>query len=161
MDIIIIILAVMLMLIGLGGTILPAVPGLPVIWLVMFAYGWYSGWADYGSTAMLASGIVVAISIAVDQLASVMGAKKFGASRAGMIGSFIGAIAGLLIFNIIGLIAGTFLGAMLSEMLFSGRNFREGFASGTGALLGFLAGSFFKFMLGVGLLGYFLFAVVF
>jgi uncharacterized protein YqgC (DUF456 family) len=161
MDIIVIILAIIVMLIGLGGTILPAIPGLPIIWAAMLGYGWYSGWVDYGFTAMLVSGVVVAISIAVDQLASVMGAKKFGASRAGMIGSFIGAIVGLIVLNIIGLILGTFLGAMLFEMLFSKRNFKEGFASGTGALLGFLAGSLFKFILGMGLVGYFLFAVVF
>lgn len=161
MGIIAIILATLVMLAGLAGTVLPAVPGLPVIWAAMFGYGWYSGWADYGFTAMLVSGITVAISIAVDQLASVMGAKKFGASRAGMIGSFIGAIVGLMILNIIGLIAGTFLGAMAFEMLFSGRSLGQGMASGAGALVGFLAGSFFKFMLGAGLVAYFLFAVIF
>ncbi len=161
MDIIVIILAVFIMLAGLGGTILPAVPGLPVIWLAMFGYGWYSGWADYGFTAMLVGGLAVAVSIAVDQLASVMGAKRFGASRAGMIGSFIGAFAGLLILNVVGLIAGTFLGAMIFEMLFSGRNLRSSLASGFGALVGFLAGSMFKFMLGVGLIAYFIFALLF
>ncbi len=161
MDIIAVILAIIVMLIGLGGTILPAVPGLPVIWLAMFGYGWYGGWADYGFKAMLVSGLVVALSIAVDQLASVMGAKKFGASRAGMIGSFIGAFAGLIIFNIIGLVVGTFLGAMAFEMLFSGRDLRSSMASGLGALVGFLAGSMFKFMLGAGLIAYFVCALIF
>jgi uncharacterized protein YqgC (DUF456 family) len=161
MDIAVFIIAILVMLAGLGGTILPAVPGLPIMWAAMFGYGWYSDWADFGFSAMLLSGIVVAVSIAVDQLASVMGAKKFGASRAGMIGSFIGAIAGFLVLNIIGLILGTFFGALAFEMLFSNRNLKEGMASGTGALVGFLAGSFFKFVLGAGLFAYFLFAVIF
>lgn len=161
MDVVIIILAALVMLVGLGGTILPALPGLPIMWAVMFGYGWYSGWADYGVTAMVVSGLAVALSIAVEQLASVMGAKKFGASRAGMIGSFVGAIFGFIALNIIGLILGTFLGALLFEMLFSRRNLREGMASGTGALVGFLAGSFFKFIVGACLFAYFIFAIIF
>ncbi|UQZ89891.1 DUF456 domain-containing protein [Deltaproteobacteria bacterium Smac51] len=161
MDIVVLILAFIVMLIGLGGTILPVLPGIPIIWISMLGYGWYSGWDKYGLTAMIVSGLLVALSVAVDQLASVMGAKKFGASRAGMIGSFVGAIAGAIFFNIIGLILGTFLGAMAFEMIFSGRNIRASLASGTGALLGFLAGSMFKFMLGMGLIAYFIFALIF
>lgn len=161
MNIVMLILCILIMLAGLAGTIVPVLPGIPIIWAAMLGYGWYSGWLHYGLTAMLATGFLVALSVAVDQLASVMGAKKFGATRAGMIGSVAGAILGMIFFNIIGLILGTFLGAMACEMLFSRRNFSQSMASGAGALVGFLAGSLFKFMLGLGLIVYFLFAIIF
>lgn len=149
------------MLTGLAGAILPVLPGLPIIWAALLGYGFYDGWVDYGWKTMLITGLLVALSLAVDQLASVLGAKKFGAGRAGMIGSVVGAIAGVIFFSIPGLILGTFFGAMLCEMAFSRRDFRQSMASGTGALVGFLAGSLFKFMMGAGLIAYFLYAVIF
>ncbi|MDL2259304.1 DUF456 domain-containing protein [Deltaproteobacteria bacterium OttesenSCG-928-K17] len=161
MNVVVLILCIIIMLVGLAGTIVPVLPGIPIIWAAMLGYGWFTGWAAYGAAAMIVTGLLVALSVAVDQLASVMGAKKFGATRAGMIGSFVGAIVGLILLNIIGLILGTFLGAVAFEMAFSKRDFRQSMASGTGALVGFLAGSLFKFMLGMGLITYFLFEIIF
>jgi len=161
MNIVVLILCIILMLVGLAGTVVPVLPGIPIIWIGMLIYGWFSGWVAYGWVAMVVVGLLVILSVAVDQLASVVGAKKFGASRAGMIGSFIGAIFGLIVLSLPGLILGTFMGAMLFEMAFSKRNFRESMASGTGALVGFLAGSLFKFMLGAGFIIYFLAAIIF
>ncbi len=160
MNIVVLILCFLIMLAGLAGTILPVLPGIPIIWAAFLGYGWYDGWAHYGLVTMVVTGLVVALSVAVDQLASVMGAKKFGATRAGMIGSVVGAILGLIIFNVIGLILGTFLGALGAEMAFSGRNFKQSMASGAGALVGFLAGSLFKFMVGMALIAYFVFALI-
>lgn len=161
MHIVVLIACLLLMAVGLAGTVVPVLPGIPIIWLGMMAYGWYTGWVAYGFTAMLVVAILVILSLAVDQLASAMGAKKFGASRAGMIGSIVGAIAGLLVFSLPGLIAGTFLGAMAFELAFSQRNLKESMASGAGALLGFLAGSLFKFAMGVSFIIYFLAAIIF
>jgi len=161
MSVFILIVCIIVMLLGLAGTILPVLPGLPIMWAALLGYGLYDGWIEYGWKTMLITGLLVALSVAVDQLASVVGAKKFGASRAGMIGSFVGAIAGAIFFSIPGLILGTFFGAMFCEMAFSRRNLKQSLASGTGALLGFLAGSLFKFMMGAGILAYFLYAIIF
>lgn len=161
MSIAVFILCFLMMLAGLGGTVLPILPGIPIIWAAMLIFGWYSDWVHYGLTAMAVTGVLVALSVAVDQLASVMGARKFGASRAGMIGAVVGAIVGVVFFNVFGLIFGTFLGAMGFELVFSGRNLSQSLASGTGALVGFLAGSLFKFMLGLGLIAYFLSTLIF
>lgn len=161
MNIAALILCFIIMLLGLAGTILPIMPGIPIMWAAMLGYGWYSGWAYYGLTTMIVTGLIVALSLAVDQLASVMGAKKFGASKAGMIGSVVGALLGVIFFNIIGLILGTFLGAAAFEMAFARQDLKNSLASGTGALVGFLAGSLFKFMVGLGFIVYFIFALVF
>ncbi|MDR1922184.1 MAG: DUF456 domain-containing protein [Candidatus Adiutrix sp.] len=160
-DVLVLILAFIVMLVGLAGAILPVLPGLPIIWAAMLGYGFYSGWAHYGLPAMVITGLLVAVSVAVDQLASVIGAKKFGASRPGMIGSFAGAIVGVMFFNIIGLIAGTFLGAMVCEIIFEKRDLKAAVNSGAGALAGFMAGGFFKFTMGVVLIGYFIYALIF
>ncbi|MDR1043747.1 MAG: DUF456 domain-containing protein [Candidatus Adiutrix sp.] len=161
MNIAVLIICLIIMLLGLAGAVLPVLPGIPVIWLAMLAYGWFMDWVPYGLTAMLVTGFLVILTVVVDQLATVLGARKFGASRAGMIGSVLGAVLGVIFFNIIGLILGAFFGAVAGELTFGGRNLRESMNSGLGALLGFLAGSLFKFALGMGLIVYFLYAIIF
>ena len=158
MDIAVWVICLLVMLAGLAGTILPVLPGIPIIWAGLLGYGLYSGWASYGLGAMAVTGFLVALSLAVDQLASIMGARKFGASRAGMIGSFVGAISGLIIFSLPGLILGTFFGAVAAEMIWEKREIKDSLASGAGALVGFLAGSLFKFMMGLGFIIYFIYA---
>lgn len=160
MSIVITILCFLIMLLGLAGTLVPVLPGIPVIWAAMLGFGWYSGWAYYGLTAMIVTGVIVAFSMAVDQLASVLGVKKFGGTRAGMIGSLVGAVLGVIFFNLIGLVLGTFLGAVAFEMAFSRQDLKKSLVSGAGALIGFLAGSLFKFMVGMGFIIYFIFALI-
>jgi len=160
MNIAVLILCFIIMLLGLAGTILPVLPGIPIMWVALLGYGWYSDWAYYGLTTMIVTGLIVVLSLAVDQLASVMGAKKFGATKAGMIGSVVGALLGVIFFSLIGLILGTFIGAVAFEMVFARQDLKNSLASGTGALVGFLAGSLFKFMVGMGFIIYFIFALI-
>lgn len=160
MSIAVLALSFLVMLLGLGGTILPVVPGLPVIWLAMLGYGAWSGWADYGFAAMAATGALVAASLVVDQVAAAKGAETFGSGRAGMVGAVVGGIIGLIALSLPGLVAGVFVGAAACELVFGGRTLGASLFSGLGALLGFLAGSLFKFMLGVILIAYFLWAVL-
>lgn len=109
LSIVVLIICLLIMLAGLAGTVVPVLPGIPIIWLGLFLYGWYSGWAYYGLATMLVAGSLVILSVAVDQLASVIGAKKFGATKAGMIGAVAGAILGFIVgFGVPGLIVGTF-----------------------------------------------------
>ncbi|MDR1314296.1 MAG: DUF456 domain-containing protein [Deltaproteobacteria bacterium] len=140
-------LGIAIMLAGAAGAFIPLIPGLPLNWLVLLGYGFWSDWGPYGFWTMFWSGLAVAAGLVCDQLAGAMGAKKFGASRAGMIGAFVGAIVGVIALNIPGLILGTFFGAMIAEIQFDKKEAKAAADSGLGALLGCLAGGVFKFMI--------------
>jgi uncharacterized protein YqgC (DUF456 family) len=157
---VVLVLAIIVMLVGLAGSFLPIIPGLPIIFFSFLGYGLYTGWVEYGFSTMLVVGIIVAISVVLDQLASMMGAKKFGAGKAGMIGSIVGAILGGIFFSLPGLIAGTFLGAAIFELVFARRDVAESLKAGLGALIGFLASSLFKFLLGLILIAIFIYKVI-
>jgi uncharacterized protein YqgC (DUF456 family) len=135
------------MLVGAAGAFVPVIPGLILNWLVLLGYGFWSGWGPYGFWTMLLTGLAVVAGTVCDQLAGAVGAKKFGASKAGMIGSVVGAILGVILLNIPGLVLGTFFGAMLAEIWFHKKKAKEAADSGLGALLGCLAGGLFKFVL--------------
>jgi uncharacterized protein YqgC (DUF456 family) len=148
------------MLIGLIGTVVPILPGLMLIWAAFLGFGFYDHFEAYGRITLIISGIVVAMSLVLDFLASSLGAKKFGAGKAGMIGSIVFALIGLVIFSLPGLIIGTFLGAVVFEMIFNQKDFKQSLTAGLGAFLGFLCGSLFKFMIGAILTGTFVWFVV-
>ena len=153
------VIVLLIMAVGLAGTILPVIPSVPLIYAGYLLYGLATGWQDYGWTVMIIWGVITVLSVMLDYYAGAIGAKTYGASRAGVWGSVIGAIAGIFVFNVAGLIIGPFVGALAGELIF-GRSFRDAFRSGWGALLGFLAGSLFKVVLALAMIGVFLWLII-
>ncbi|MDR1310238.1 MAG: DUF456 domain-containing protein [Deltaproteobacteria bacterium] len=149
MDYAVIAVCLLAMLIGLAGTIVPVIPSLPLIFAAFLGYGLFDHWRSYGLWTMVAVGAVVAATVVLDHLASVLGAKKMGAGRAGMVGSLVLGIIGLVFLNLPGLILGAFAGAVAFEMVFSHKELGLAMKAGWGALLGLLVGSLFKFVVGL------------
>jgi uncharacterized protein YqgC (DUF456 family) len=142
------ILAVLVMLVGLFGSILPILPGLPVIWVAYLGFGLFDGWRCYGPITMVVAGAAVGLSLVLDQLATMWGAQRLGAHKAGMIGSAVGGLAGLLILNLPGLILGAFIGAMACERYFHAQEMKGALTAGAGAILGLFCGGLAKFVIG-------------
>jgi len=154
------VLAFLVMLIGLIGTIVPMIPGIPLIYLGFLIYGLGNHWVDYGAGAMLFWGVVTLLSVIVDYYAGAVGAQKFGASRAGVWGAVLGGIFGVLFLGFVGILVGPFIGAVAGELL-SGRSGGEALRSGWGTLLGFFAGSLFKVIVALVMVGTFIWWVIF
>jgi len=142
------VLSILLVIVGVWGTIIPMLPGIALIFSGYAIWGIASGWKDYSTTTLLVMGLITLFSYALDYYAGAIGAKKFGASRGGVWGSIIGAIIGFLFFNLPGLILGPFIGAIAGELLV-GRSHSEAFRAGWGAFMGFLAGSLMRVTIGV------------
>jgi uncharacterized protein YqgC (DUF456 family) len=137
------------LLIGLFFTVAPLVPGILIIWAVFLGYGFYDGWASYGLVFMIITAVAAAASLILDYLASVWGAKRFGAGTAGMIGSIIGGILGLIVFSLPGMVLGAFGGAVACEMAFSKQELKEAAQAGAGAIIGLLLGGLAKFIIAI------------
>ena len=152
-------ITLVIMLVGLVGTVLPVLPGIPIIYLGYIVYGLLTSWSEYGLGTMILWGIVTLVTVFVEYYGSLVGARRSGSSILGIWGSFIGAILGMLIFNLPGLIIGTFLGAISGELM-AGRPAAEALRSGRGALIGFLAGSLFKVVVGLVMIGTFIWQVL-
>jgi len=142
----------------MAGIILPIVPSTPLIWLGAFIYALFDGFENITWLLISIFGALAVISMVLDYLGGVIGAKKFGATRWGIVGSVIGGIAGFFAGGIIGIIIGPFLGAVLFE-LFYGKDFKTAFKSGVGTIVGFLGGAIAKLAIGVVMIGIFLWKV--
>lgn len=154
------IISFLVMLIGALGTIIPLLPGIPLIYLGYIIFGLGSHWAHYGATTMIVWGIVTTASVLLDYYAGALGAKKYGASAAGIWGSIIGGILGIIFLGLPGIIFGPFLGAVAGELL-SGKSKQQAFKSGWGTLIGFLAGSLFKIIIALVMILTFLWLIIF
>jgi uncharacterized protein len=140
-------LALLIMLAGLIGSILPVIPGIPVILVAAIGHRLYFGAHSINDTVMVILIVLTLISIALDFLAGMFGANKFGATWRGAVGAIIGGIVGLF-FNLPGIILGPFIGATLFELL-GDREWEKAVKAGLGATVGLLAGIVGKFAIGV------------
>ena len=148
MQTIIIILTVLLMLVGLVGAVVPVIPGPLLVLAGALLYAWHGDFLiiTWGTLGVLT--VLTVVSQVLDYAASIIGARAFGASRWGMVGACLGALAGFLLASIPGAIAGLFLGACICELA-RGRDMRTSAKVGVGTLVGFLAGTAGKILITV------------
>ena len=131
------IIAVILGIVGLVGCILPVIPGPPLSWVGMLLV--FLTHPEGMTSGLLIAWLVVAIVVTIiDYIAPSWITTKTGGSKAAGRGSFVGLIVGLLFFPPWGMIIGSFLGALLAEVIFEGRNVTDSVAPAFGSFLGFL-----------------------
>jgi len=143
---------------GLAGCVLPVLPGIPLIYFGYLLYGLFTSWHAYGLGTMLFWGAVTLLSLFVDHYAGTLGARRYGSSLFGLWGSFAGAVIGLLLFGLAGLIVGVCAGAVTGELV-AGRSLTDALRAGKGALIGFFAGILCKAITGLIMVGTFLWLI--
>lgn len=131
---------------GMAGTILPVLPGAPLILIGMVIYGAFEHFTQLTWHFFLGQIILMLFVFGVDYLAGIWGVKKYGGSKAAVWGSVAGALFGLLLMGPLGIILGPFFGAVAGELL-SQRSINQAVRSGVGTLVGFLGGALTKIIL--------------
>ncbi|OPX86756.1 MAG: hypothetical protein A4E53_02788 [Pelotomaculum sp. PtaB.Bin104] len=158
MAIIGIIVAVVFFTVGVIGTILPMLPGAPLIWLGMLIYGLLVNFENLTWFFFIGQGLAVALVFLIDYLAGVVGAKHYGGSRAAIWGSILGGLLGTLLLGPFGLIIGPFIGAVVGEF-YRNNDLNKAFQVGIGTLIGFLGGTVLKLAVEVIMIIWFFIAV--
>lgn len=157
-DVIWYLLAALLVLAGLAGSVLPALPGVPLVFAGLVVAAWADDFTRVGAITLVLLGLLTVLSFAIDFTATAMGAKRVGATKLAIVGAALGTFGGLLL-GIPGLILGPFVGAVIGEMLSHGemqRATRAGVATWMGLLFGTLAKLALVFtMIGVFAFAYF------
>lgn len=146
-------LAVLLIVLGFAGLVLPVMPGIPLVFAGLVLLAWAENFAYVGWMTLTMLGLLALVSYGVDFLASALGAKKFGASPRAVAGAALGALAGLF-FGLVGIVLGPFVGAVIGE--FSRKSsVRAAAHVGVGATLGLLFGALLKIALAFAMIGVF------
>lgn len=149
MNITLFIIFIVLSLGGLIGVIIPGLPDTILIFAGALIYAIFTKFADISwVTILILAGMTLFTNI-LDWVGTIIGAKKFGASRAGIIGSIIGGIIGLIVFSFVGLVIGAILGTILVEIYFSKKKYQDALRAGVGVLVGVIASSIIKIIIAI------------
>lgn len=159
MGVLLWILAVILVLVGIAGTILPALPGAPLVGIGLALAAWADRFEKVGWFPLVIIGVLTVLTLVVDFLATMLGAKRVGASGLALFGAAVGTIAGLF-FGLPGVILGPFVGAVVGEYL-ARRNHEQAVKVGVGTWIGLLLGTAGKLALIFMMIGVFAFAYFF
>lgn len=161
-EILVWVLVWLLLVAGLLGTFLPLLPGTALIFagalLFYFTMGMEaSGLAWQGLVFM---GLLLGLSVLLDWVSGVLGAKWFGSSRWGLFGALLGAIVGLF-FGLPGILVGPIVGVFAFELFVARKRLGEAGHSTLGTIVGGLAGVVGRIGLAIGMLAWFVVDVFF
>ncbi|HWP57859.1 MAG TPA: DUF456 domain-containing protein [Candidatus Acidoferrales bacterium] len=150
------IVAIVLMIAGVAGLVLPALPGAPLLFAGLWLAAWADDFAYVGAGTLILLAVLAALTYVVDFAATAFGARRFGASSRAVIGAAAGALVGLF-FGLPGIALGPFLGAVAGELL-NRRSLHAATRAGIGATIGLALGVAAKLALAFSMLGIFVLA---
>ena len=154
MEYFLLILGLLLMIVGIIGSLLPALPGPPISWvgilLLYFCPGMETNYWLLGITLLIA--VVIGI---LDYIIPAKGTKYFGGSKYGIWGTNIGLVVGIFAPIPFGFLIGPFVGALVGELIYNSQEKGRAFKAATGSFIGFLAGTFMKVLVSLLFLGLF------
>ncbi|MEO8809431.1 MAG: DUF456 domain-containing protein [Rhodanobacter sp.] len=159
MDIALYVLAALLMVGGLAGSVLPVLPGIPMVFGGIWLAAAVDGYRHLGLWWLLIIGAIGALGVIIDFVAAALGAKRVGASPRALWGATIGTIVGMFL-GIPGLLFGPFVGAVAGELA-SGTSVLRSTHVGVGTWLGLLFGTLLKLVLSFLMVGLFGVAMLF
>jgi uncharacterized protein len=137
---------VALFAIGMAGAVYPILPGAIAIFVAFFAYGLFFSFEPFGVWFWIIQSAILVVLFIADYLVNAWGVKKFGGSRASVIGSTVGLIVGPFVIPAFGLIIGPLAGAVIGELM-QGASIGSSLKAGWGALVGLFGGIVAKVVL--------------
>jgi len=158
-------LVVVLVVVGVAGTVLPALPGTALIFAGIVLGAWIDDFQRVGTGVLVAVGVLALLSWVLDYVAGLLGAKKAGASRLALVGAAVGTVLGLFM-GLVGVLFMPLVGAAVGEYV-ARRRQADAQAVGAQALkvgvatwLGMLAGMLAKLVLAFVMIGIFVVALL-
>jgi uncharacterized protein len=153
------VLAGILIVVGLAGTVLPILPGVPLVFAGMWIAAATDHYQHVGTFTLIVLGALTVFALVIDFVASIVGAKRVGATGRAIWGASIGMLVGIF-FGFVGLLLGPFVGALIGE-LSSGSTMHQATRVGIGTWIGLLFGTLAKIALCFTMLGVFALAFIF
>jgi uncharacterized protein YqgC (DUF456 family) len=148
-----------LILVGLAGTVLPALPGTVLVLAGILLGAWIDDFTRVGWLTLTLVTVLAVLAWALDYVAGLMGARKVGASRQALIGAALGTMVGLFM-GLVGVLFMPLVGAAVGEYL-ARRDHGQALKVGTATWLGMMLGMIAKVVLAFVMVGVFAAALVF
>lgn len=152
MNTVIIVLSVILVLVGIVGSIVPGLAGPPFSWAGLLLIH-LSDAAQFSTAFLVVTAAVAVVITILDYIVPSWSTKRHGGSKAGVTGCNIGLVVSIIGLpfgpqGLLGVVLWPFVGALVGELL-SGKQSRDAMRAAWGAFLGFLTGTGLKLVFGL------------
>jgi len=158
MDTVLLVLGFLCVIVGVCGSFLPVLPGLPVSWLGLLLLHLIKA-VPMNVPYLVITGCIAVVVLILDYIIPAVGTKRFGGSKYGVYGTTIGLVIGLIAPIPFGFIIGPFVGAFVGEMIYQ-NNSTIATKAAFGSFLGFLTSSFMKLIVSLVFVGLFAYKVL-
>jgi hypothetical protein len=135
LDIVLVVIGSLLQLVGLAGCFLPWLAGPPFNFLGLIFLCLAKGWDTFSPAFLIVMAALTLLTMILDYVLPIAGAKKYGSTKRGFWGAFLGMVIGVLFLPPFGMIIGAFIGAVVGE-LSAGKKNVEAMRAGWGVFLG-------------------------
>lgn len=139
-------ISIILFIIGIIGTIVPALPGSILVFGGMILYGFMTQFKSLNLFFYLLEALALLLTFIVDFIATSASTKRFGGSKKAQWGAIIGTIFGILVFGPLGILFGPFIGAIVAELI-QGIDIKQAIYSGFGSVVGAIGATFLKLII--------------
>lgn len=153
------VLSVALIVLGVAGAVLPALPGTALVLAGILLGAWIDDFTRVGTGPLIVVGVLAVLSWVLDYAAGVLGAQRAGASRQALIGAALGTVAGLFM-GLVGVLFMPLVGAAIGEYI-ARRDQRHALRVGTATWVGIMLGMLAKVALAFMMIGVFVVALIF
>ncbi len=157
--IVLIILAIICVIIGIVGCIIPGIAGPPFSFASLILLSIAKRWEPFSAKFLITMAVLTVIVTGLDYLLPAAGAKKYGASKFGFWGAIMGMILGILFVPPLGMIIGAFIGATAGELL-KGKQSFEALKAGWGVFMGVMLGVLLK-LIATGIMTFYFIKAIF
>ncbi len=154
-SLLLLILGAVFVLTGIAGLLLPALPGIALVFAGLVLAAWAENFVHIGQGTILVLLVLCLLGYGIDFLAAALGASRYGAGRNAVIGAAAGAVVGMFL-GLPGIILGPFIGAVAGELL-ARKGLRQAGLAGFGAWVGMVMGIAGKFAVAMVMIGIFIF----
>lgn len=152
-------LSAVLIVVGLAGTVLPALPGTALVLAGIVLGAWIDGFTRVSGLTVGVVAVLAVLAWVLDYVAGLLGAQKAGASRQALVGAALGTVAGLFM-GLVGVLFMPLVGAAIGEYV-ARRDHGQALKVGTATWLGMMLGLLAKLVLAFTMVGIFVVALVF
>jgi uncharacterized protein YqgC (DUF456 family) len=145
LDTVLIVIGSLLQIVGLAGCVLPWLAGPPLNFLGLIFLCLAKGCDTFSPTLLIVMGALTLLTMILDYVLPMAGAKKYGSSKRGFWGALFGMVIGVVLFPPFGMIIGAFLGAVVGELT-AGKKQAEAMKAGWGVFLGVITALILKLL---------------
>jgi hypothetical protein len=152
------IVTIIMFIIGIIGTILPALPGVVLIFGGMLVYGFMTNFEGLSIWFFVIQLLAMAVIFVMDFIASAVSTKNYGGSKQATFGAAVGTIFGIIVLGPLGIIIGPFAGSVAAEILL-GKEIKQAIRVGFGSIVGVVGGTIFKLVAEITMIIYFIMSI--